>query len=128
MGTRLPRVEGGRSMTSLTHRQADAVQAQGNVLVLAGAGTGKTRTLVQRCVARLLDAREPARIDQFLMVTFTDAAAAEMKQRIHESLDAEYRAATSHAVRRRLEEQMALLATAHIGTLHSFCLKLVRQH
>src|SRR5688572_32611136 len=111
MGTRLPRVEGGRSMTSLTHRQADAVQAQGNVLVLAGAGTGKTKTLVQRCVARLLDLRKPASIDQILMVTFTEAAAAEMKQRIREALQLEYAAASADTLRRRLEEQMATVAT-----------------
>lgn len=112
----------------MTPRQIEAVRAEGNVLALAGAGTGKTKTLVQRCVARLLDLRKPASIDQILMVTFTEAAAAEMKQRIREALELEYAAASADTLRRRLEEQMALLATAHIGTLHSFCLKLVRQH
>src|SRR5687768_3663406 len=111
-------------MNDLTPRQQQAVRAEGNVLVLAGAGTGKTKTLVQRCIERLLDPKTPASIDEFLMVTFTDAAAAEMKQRIRDALTA----ATTEALRGRIDEQLALLATADIGTLHSFCLKLVRRH
>jgi ATP-dependent helicase/nuclease subunit A len=89
--------------------------------MLAGAGTGKTKTLVERCIARLADANNPAGIEDFLIVTFTEAAAAEMKSRIREAIGA--RTACP-----RVDEQLALLPTADIGTLHSFCLKLVRQH
>src|SRR5436190_3980308 len=108
-------------MSDLTSGQQRAVAEEGDLLVLAGAGTGKTKTLVERCIARVLDPINPSDIDEFLIVTFTEAAAAEMKSRIREAM----------AVRPtspRVEEQLALLATADIGTLHSFCLKLVRQH
>ena len=71
---------------SLTDAQRRAVETEGNLLVLAGAGTGKTKTLVERCIARLLDPVKVSGIDEFLMVTFTEAAAAEMKARIREAL------------------------------------------
>src|SRR5436190_2823200 len=108
-------------MSGLTDAQQRAVAAEGNLLVLAGAGTGKTNTLVERCIARLLDPGNPSSIEDFLVVTFTEAAAAEMKSRIREALGA--RSASA-----RVDEQLALLATADIGTLHSFCLKVVRRH
>jgi ATP-dependent helicase/nuclease subunit A len=108
-------------MSGLTEAQQRAVAAEGNLLVLAGAGTGKTRTLVERCVARLLHPTNPASIDEFLIVTFTEAAAAEMKSRIRDAIAAQ-------TISQRVDEQLALLATADIGTLHSFCLKLVRHH
>src|SRR5580700_9578123 len=82
--------EGGRRM-SFTDAQRMAIAARGNVLVVAGAGTGKTRTLVERCLDCLLRERPLASLDQMLVVTFTDAAAAEIRQRI----------------RVRLEEQLA---------------------
>ena len=109
----------------LTKAQAQAVEARGNILVTAGAGTGKTRTLVERCLACLLDEKDAASIDEILMVTFTEAAAAEMRQRIRERLEQQQAAAPRSA---RWREQLALFECAHIGTLHSFCLQLVRQH
>jgi ATP-dependent helicase/nuclease subunit A len=107
-----------------TPQQQDAIAARGNVLVVAGAGAGKTRTLVDRCLAWLLDAENPGSIDQILMVTFTEAAAAEMRQRLRAALEA------VHAARptARVAEQLALLETAWICTLHSFCFRLVREH
>ena len=69
---------------TLTAAQQKAIAARGNVLVVAGAGTGKTRTLVERCVACLLSDQPRASIDEILMVTFTEAAAAEMRQRIRQ--------------------------------------------
>ncbi len=110
---------------SLTKAQNEAVAARGNVLVVAGAGTGKTSTLVERCLGCLLDEKPPASLDEILMVTFTDAAAAEMRQRIRERLEEKL---SGHSDRLRWSEQLALFDTAHIGTLHSFCLQLVRQH
>ncbi len=117
---------------SLTAAQQSAVTARGNVLVVAGAGTGKTSTLVERCLSCLLDEKPRAALDEILMVTFTDAAAAEMRQRIRARLETEIEArrgkpAEGSAVR-HLQEQLALFEAAHIGTLHSFCLQLVRQH
>lgn len=110
---------------SLNPAQQQAVTAHGNVVVVAGAGTGKTRTLVERCLHCLVSGQPPASLDQILMVTFTDAAAAEMRQRIRQRLEEECRA---HPEEPRWPEQLALFESARIGTLHSFCLQLVRQH
>jgi ATP-dependent helicase/nuclease subunit A len=110
------------NLPALTAQQEQAVAARGNVLVVAGAGTGKTRTLVERCLAWLLDEGNQGSVDEILMVTFTQAAAAEMRQRLRQGLE---RAQSSSP---RLAEQLALLETAHISTLHSFCFQLVSQH
>jgi len=110
------------NLPALTPQQQEAVAARGNVLVVAGAGTGKTRALVERCLAWLLDDRNQGGVDEILMVTFTQAAAAEMRHRLREGLQ---RASFSSP---RLAEQLALLDTAPICTLHSFCLQLVSQH
>src|SRR5258708_6701997 len=109
----------------LTAGQQQAISAQGNVLVVAGAGTGKTSTLVERCMNCLIDASPPASIDEILMVTFTDAAAAEMRHRIRARLEEQLQTEPHSA---RWQEQLAVFETAHIGTLHSFCLQLIRQH
>ncbi len=109
-------------VSDLSLEQKEAVAAQGNVLVVAGAGAGKTRTLIQRCVVRLLDETDPVNVDEILMVTFTQAAATEMRQRLRAGLEA----AKMPSARRA--EQLALLETAHISTLHSFCFRLVSQH
>ena len=107
----------------LTPSQRQAVEARGNVLVMAGAGTGKTRTLVARCLDCL--EREHASLDELLIVTFTEAAAAELRQRLRRELETKSAAALGddHWLR-----QLALFDIAHIGTLHSFCLRLVREH
>ncbi|HEY0455974.1 MAG TPA: helicase-exonuclease AddAB subunit AddA [Verrucomicrobiae bacterium] len=108
---------------NLTPAQSEAVQASGNTLVIAGAGTGKTKTLIERCLRFIL--HENVSIDEILMVTFTEAAAAEMRRRIRQRLEQELAADPYNP---RLHEQLALLENAHISTLHSFCLKLVREH
>jgi len=109
----------------LTTAQQQAANARGNVLVIAGAGTGKTSTLVERCMNCLIEASPSASIDEILMVTFTDAAASEMRQRIRVRLEEQLQKQPESA---RWQEQLALFETAHIGTLHSFCLQLIRQH
>ena len=110
---------------SLTPAQQQALAARGNVLVVAGAGTGKTRTLVER-VLHCLTAETPrVSLDEFLLVTFTEAAAAEMRQRIRVRLDQEL---TRNPGDPHWQEQIALFESAHLGTLHSFCLQLVREH
>ena len=108
-----------------TPAQFEAIKARGNVLLEAGAGSGKTSTLVARCLDRVLDGRHPVSLDEILMVTFTEAAAAEMRQRIREELG---RRAAVEPAHQRLHEQIALLDQAPIGTLHGFCLRLIREH
>ena len=110
---------------SLTPSQRQAVTARGNVLVMAGAGTGKTHTLVERCLYCLCNEESPASLEEILVVTFTEAAAAEMRQRLRERLEDKLQTTPDEP---RWAEQLALFDTAHIGTLHSFCLKLVREH
>lgn len=112
-----------RQRGQLTASQQEAVAARGNVLVMAGAGTGKTHTLIERCLSCLRD--DGASLDEILVVTFTEAAAAEMRQRLRRALE-EISQNDPHDTRSL--EQLALFDTAHIGTLHSFCLNLVREH
>ena len=76
------------NLPALTAQQQEAVAARGNVLVVAGAGAGKTRTLVERCLAWLLDEQIQGSVDEILMVTFTQAAAAEMRQRLRDASNA----------------------------------------
>lgn len=117
------------SIPSPTAQQQRAISARGNVLVVAGAGAGKTQTVVDRCLAWLLDEGNAGSIDQILMVTFTQAAAAEMRQRLRQSLEqAQARLEKAGSPSLHLAEQLALLDTAHICTLHSFCFQLVSRH
>jgi ATP-dependent helicase/nuclease subunit A len=108
---------------SLTPSQQEAIAARGNVLVMAGAGTGKTRTLVARCLD-CLD-RDRASLDELLIVTFTEAAAAELRQRLRRELGKKSVAAPDDE---HWRHQLALFDIANIGTLHGFCLRLVREH
>lgn len=111
-------------MPGPTPAQKAAIEARGNVLVVAGAGAGKTRTLVDRCTAWLLDETQKGSIEQVLMVTFTEAAATEMRKRLRSELEKK----KAEGTRDSLNEQLALLETANICTLHSFCYRLVREH
>lgn len=113
-------------MANLTDQQAAAVAAEGNVLVMAGAGTGKTSTLVARVLDRLTRPGNPIRADRILMATFTEAAAAEMRSRLRAGLEA--KAEEEGIGSTRLLEQVARLELASIGTLHGFCLQLLREH
>ena len=104
-----------------TSAQKSAIEARGNVLVAAGAGTGKTRTLVERCMALI---ESGVSLDRVLMVTFTEAAAVEMRSRIRRALltrleiaDGAPATAVRHDTIRR---QLTLLETAQISTMHSF--------
>lgn len=110
-------------MATPTPQQQQAIDARGSVLLAAGAGTGKTATLVRRCLRLILE--DGIDVDRLLVVTFTHAAAAEMKQRLRESLRA---AAAEHPDHPRLARQGLLLDAAHISTLHAFCLDLIRAH
>jgi ATP-dependent helicase/nuclease subunit A len=110
-------------MSTFTSQQAAAIQGAGNLLVVAGAGTGKTHTLIARC-QRLITA-ERVSVENILMVTFTEAAAAEMRGRLRAEL---LKQQIEQSSDEWLAQQLALLDTAAIGTLHSFCLQLAREH
>lgn len=117
-----------------TGAQRRAIEARGqNLLVNAGAGAGKTATLVER-VYRLITAdAAPVSLENMLIVTFTRAAAAEMKVRLAERLRHELQLAWDdpHAPAekvQRLQAQLTVLPRAPISTLHSFCLRLLREH
>ncbi|NLW17027.1 MAG: helicase-exonuclease AddAB subunit AddA [Firmicutes bacterium] len=109
-----------------TPQQWQAITTRGtNLLVAAGAGAGKTAVLVERIIRRITDPRAPINVDQLLVVTFTNAAAAEMRERIGGALT---EAVANNPEDERLARQLALLGRASIATLHSFCLDLLRQY
>lgn len=109
-----------------TPEQEQAIAARGtDVLVAAAAGSGKTAVLVERIIRRLVDERDPLDVDELLVVTFTEAAATEMRDRIGAALQ---EALARDPENERLQRQLALLGRAAISTLHSFCLSLVRQY
>ena len=110
-----------------TAEQKQAIETvDGSVLVSAAAGSGKTAVLAERCAYLVCDAPEEYRsdIDGILVVTFTEAAAAEMKQRICKRLSARIAIDPGD---KRLRTQIALVDTGQISTLHSFCLWMVRR-
>ncbi|MEQ8820819.1 MAG: UvrD-helicase domain-containing protein [Sumerlaeia bacterium] len=112
--------------------QAQAIRARGqNVLVNAGAGAGKTATLVER-VIQLVMGPDAHSLDELLIVTFTKAASREMRERLGKALRKALEAARLDPVKidqiPRLQSQINILPRAQISTLHSFCLNLLRQH
>ena len=108
-----------------TSEQRDAVNAEGSVLVSAAAGSGKTAVLVERVIRLLTDKQKPVGADRLLIVTFTNAAAAEMRTRIEKRLDDECRANPDDI---GLLKQRQLISSAKICTIDSFCIDLVREN
>jgi ATP-dependent helicase/nuclease subunit A len=114
------------SMT-FTDEQRRAIETvDRSVLVSAAAGSGKTAVLAERCAYLICDAQPPYRcdVDGLLVVTFTEAAAAEMKERIARVLRERCSRSPDDL---RLRAQLALVDTAQISTLHAFCLWMVRR-
>lgn len=108
-----------------TNEQQSAIDTKGNVLVSAAAGSGKTAVLVERVINRLTDKVSPVSADRLLIVTFTNAAAAEMRTRIEKRLDGECRKNPDDI---GLLKQKRLLGSAKICTIDSFCIDLVREN
>ncbi|MEY8000285.1 helicase-exonuclease AddAB subunit AddA [Clostridium sp. Mt-5] len=109
-----------------TEAQSEAIFTQKcNLLVAAGAGTGKTAVLVERIIQKITDDSEDVDIDKLLVVTFTNAAASEMKERIGEALsnllEVNYNS-------KNIQKQLALLNQSNIMTIHSFCLKVIKSN
>lgn len=107
-----------------TKGQKQAIESQsGDITVAASAGTGKTTVLSQRAV-RMLGLESCPGIDDILVLTFTEAAAGEMKQRIAQNLnDAAMQAKNAH-----LRKQLLMLDGADISTIHSFCKRVISRH
>lgn len=114
------------SEMSFTPAQQDAIQASGgSAIVSAAAGSGKTRVLVQRVLRLLTDPVHPVDADRLLMVTFTKAAAEEMRSRIASAIDERLFYEPDNTLLRR---QQSLLPRADICTIHSFCSKVIREN
>lgn len=96
-----------------------------NILVSAAAGSGKTAVLVERIKELVLDKKHPVDIDHLLVVTFTNAAAAQMKERVAKALEKALQENPSDV---RLQQQAALVQNAQITTIDSFCLYVLRNH
>ena len=96
-----------------------------NILVSAAAGSGKTAVLVERIIRRLTEDDPPTDVDRLLIVTFTEAAAAEMKERIGAAIEKKLSERPGDI---RLERQATLIHSAQITTIHSFCLSVIRDH
>lgn len=110
-----------------TDEQRAAIGLTGrNLAVSAGAGSGKTATLVERIFHLIADPDAGCRIDNLLVVTFTRAAAGEMKERLVRRIRGEIQEpGLPTRTRTHLEDQLYLLPGASISTIHSFCLDLI---
>lgn len=109
-----------------TDEQLFAINTRGNnLLVAAAAGSGKTAVLVERIVGHITDPSRNVDIDRLLVVTFTNAAAAEMRQRIGVAIAKKI---NEQPLSRHLHRQLGLLNKSYITTLHSFCLDIIKQH
>ena len=108
-----------------TDRQRAAISAPvSNILVSAAAGSGKTAVLTRRIIESLLDPEKNVGIDDMLVVTFTKAAAGELKDRISAALSKAYASDISN---KKLRKQLTEIENAHISTIHSFCLDLIKE-
>src|SRR5687767_6078551 len=108
-----------------TNEQRDAIDiTDRSLLVSAAAGSGKTAVLAERCAQLVCRDHDSCNVDQLLVVTFTEAAAAEMKGRIQQSIRDKIAAKPDP----RLSRQLALIDRMQVSTLHGFCAKLIRQH
>lgn len=105
--------------TAITQRDRD-------LLVTASAGTGKTAVLSQRCLDILCEPNTRTSVLNMLILTFTDAAAEEMRTRIREQLTAAV--AKDRQLRNRLQRELLLLPAARISTIHSFCKHVITEH
>lgn len=110
-------------MSNFTPQQTAAITREGDLIVVAGAGTGKTHTLISRCLRLIVEER--VALEKILLVTFTEAAAAELRGRLRDEL---LKRTTADPADEHLAAQLALLDTARISTLHGFCLELAREN
>lgn len=109
-----------------TDRQLDVINTRNrNILVSAAAGSGKTAVLVERIIKMITDNEDDTDIDQLLVVTFTRAAAGEMKERIRERLE---KMAEGNPKDANVRKQLSLIHNASISTIDSFCATVVKEN
>ena len=112
-----------------TKDQEKVINTRGcNILVSAAAGSGKTAVLVERIIAMITNKEKLIPIDELLIVTFTHAAASEMKERIGNGIEKAIENSSDELVLNHLIKQLTLLSAANIMTLHSFCLKVIKNY
>ena len=112
-----------------TQQQQVIDHREGNLLVSAAAGSGKTAVLTEHVLKRVLNPEHPMGIDRLLIMTFTAAAASEMKDRIRKALqDALDNGGCDEKLRTHLRLQLTKLPYASISTIHSFCLNVIREN
>ena len=109
-----------------TEEQEKVIQLRNrSLLVSAAAGSGKTAVLVQRIISMVMDEVHPLDIDRLLVVTFTNAAAAEMRERVGTAIEA---ALEKDPYNQHLQRQLTLVHNAQITTIDSFCIRILRDH
>ncbi|WP_411679923.1 helicase-exonuclease AddAB subunit AddA [Clostridium thailandense] len=112
--------------TKWTKEQKEAIFTKNcNLLVAAGAGAGKTAVLVERIIQRVTDKEENVDIDRLLVVTFTNAAASEMRERVGDAISRELELNPDS---KNLQRQLTLLNQSNIMTIHSFCLQVIKSN
>ena len=117
-------------MIKLTEKQRQAVFTRDcDILVSAAAGSGKTAVLSERILQAIMNPLHPASVTDFLVVTFTNAAASEMKDRISKKImEAASDTTVDEGVRNHLRRQLSLLGKASITTIHAFCLDIIKNN
>ena len=107
-----------------TREQEKAINARNaNILVSAGAGSGKTSVLVERIIKKII--KDKVNIEDILVVTFTEAAASEMKERVLKAL---YKELDNNPEDVNIQRQVSFLGRSNISTIHSFCLNVIRNN
>ncbi len=115
-----------KKVINWNEHQLNAIEGRkGTMLVSAAAGSGKTAVLVERIIRRLCDEDDPCGIEDLLVVTFTRAAAAQMKDKISEALSTKIAVSPDN---KQLKKARFMLPFANIGTIDSFCMTLVREN
>ena len=110
----------------LTAAQQAVVDDRGGaLLVSAAAGSGKTKVLVDRLLAQVCDENDPADLDDFLIITYTKAAAAELRGKIAKELSKRIAAQPEN---RHLQKQLTRIYMAQISTVHAFCAAVLRDY
>lgn len=126
MNQKMTGKEGTRYGVKWTEEQQKVIQLRNrNILVSAAAGSGKTAVLVERIITMLTEDDPPVDVDKLLIVTFTEAAASEMKERIRLAIEKKL---LEYPEDEHLKQQATLIHNAQITTIHSFCLSVIRDH